>query len=94
MKQFLSRFKTRLFLTAITFVLYFIFNSIFAVVEAPIKGALNAQQMHDTVEGYAIAQASANNYIETVIFVGLVILLVIIWSPLVCKYKKVAETFN
>jgi hypothetical protein len=72
--------KIRAILSALTLAAYFLFLKLFVLVESPLKGAISAQQLNDTVTSYAANQAAQNRVIETTAAVILVVILFGIWA--------------
>lgn len=72
--------KTRAILSALTLAAYLVFLKLFVLVESPLKGAISAQQLNDTVTSYSVNKASENGAIETAAVVTVLFVLVLIWA--------------
>lgn len=81
-----TRFK--LILSFFVAGIYALVSDAYKIVEAPLVGAANAQQMNDTLSGYATSKLMADNAVHSSllwIFIGI---LAIIWLPGIFKNMK------
>lgn len=80
--------KIRLFMTCVVILLNRFTLFTYDMIKSPVTGAANAQQMNDTIGGYATSRFFALNGIESVIFFGTLLALFCVWGSLLCKSKK------
>ena len=71
--------RTRIVLSVLAILAYMGAGRIYQMVESPVVGTANAQQMTDTVTGYATHQAVSSGIVTDVMLYSFLAVMALIW---------------